>query len=120
MLKRRIGLALVMVATLAGVPAEAHQEGIASWYGGRHEGRLMANGEPFHNQAPYCAHRNLPLGTRIEVHNLATQKSAACLVTDRGPYRAGRIVDVSEAVARQIGLRDAGLAPARIVVLADR
>ena len=114
------GLVLAAAATLASVLTKAHQEGIASWYGGRHEGRLMTNGERFRSQAAYCAHRNLPLGTRIEVRNLHTQKSASCLVTDRGPYRAGRIVDVSEAVAQEIGLREAGVAPARVTVLADR
>lgn len=124
-MKSSIGLALAAVAALAGNPARAEanrgqQEGIASWYGSQHEGRRMANGERFRKEAPTCAHRDLPLGTQIEVQNLRTRQTALCQVTDRGPYKPGRIVDVSEAVARQIGLHDAGLAPARIVVLATR
>ncbi|MDO9713842.1 septal ring lytic transglycosylase RlpA family protein [Paracraurococcus lichenis] len=119
-MRRYLGVLLVGLAALATGPAEAYQQGIASWYGSRLEGRRMANGERFYRRAPYCAHRSLPLGTRIQVRNLDTRKAATCLVTDRGPYRIGRIVDVSEAVARRIGLRSVGIAPARIIVVARR
>ncbi|WP_158291901.1 septal ring lytic transglycosylase RlpA family protein [Paracraurococcus ruber] len=119
-MKTALGALLLGLATFAVEPAQAHQQGVASWYGSRLEGRRMANGERFRRRAPFCAHRSLPFGTRIQVRNLDTRKVATCRVTDRGPYRAGRIVDVSEAIARRIGLFTIGIAPARVVVLARR
>ncbi len=68
--------------------------GIASWYGATHHGRKTASGEPFDMFALTAAHRSLPLGTVLSVENLANGKRVTVRITDRGPYVAGRIIDL--------------------------
>ena len=109
-------------ALAASAPAEAGQRGEASFYGGWHHGRLMANGRPFDQMAATVAHRRLPLGTRVRVRNLSTGRAAKAVVTDRGPYRNARdgkprVVDVSRGVAQRLGMVRQGVAPVEITVL---
>lgn len=63
-----------------------------------------------------AAHRKLPLGTRATVVNMANGKSIEVEINDRGPYVAGRILDVSKAVADRLGMRESGTAPVRLIV----
>jgi rare lipoprotein A len=93
------------------------QVGTASWYGRWHAGRLTANGERFNPQAMTCAHRTLPLGSIVKVTDLATGKNVALEVNDRGPYAKGRIVDLSEGAARELGVGDKGLLPVRVELI---
>lgn len=109
----RHALALCAAMTLC-APAHA---GKASWYGPGFHGRLTASGERYDQNAATCAHRSLPFDTEIRVTNLANGRSAVCRVTDRGPFVAGRVVDVSRAVAKRLGMLSAGTAPVRITVL---
>ena len=77
--------------------------GVASWYGKRHQGRRMANGERFNRRSLTAACRSLPLGTRIRVVNLANGRSVDVTITDRGPAkRLHRVLDLSEAAAREL------------------
>jgi peptidoglycan lytic transglycosylase len=92
----------------------AVQIGKASWYGQWHAGRLTANGERFNPQAMTCAHRTLPLGSVVKVTNVATGKEVALQVNDRGPYVKGRILDLSEAAARELGVEDQGVMVVRL------
>lgn len=86
------------------------QTGRASWYGGkRHHGKPMASGQIYDQESDSCAHRSLPFGTLIRVTR-RDGRSVGCVVRDRGPFVAGRIVDLSRAGARQIGLLEAGVA----------
>ena len=82
---------------------------VASWYGPRHHGRLMANGEPYDMFAHTAAHPNLPFGTRLRLTNPQTGRSVTVEVTDRGPYIQGRSLDVSFGAASKLGMVKAGV-----------
>jgi rare lipoprotein A len=81
---------------------------VASWYGPEFHGKPTASGERFDMHALTCAHRELPFGTVVKVTNVANGKSVRCVVNDRGPFVAGRDIDLSYAAAREIGLRSTG------------
>jgi rare lipoprotein A len=91
--------------------------GVASWYGWRHDGRKMANGQPFRALSLTAASRLLPLGTRIRVTNLKNGRAVVVTITDRGPYTPGRLVDLSLGAAKQLRFVEAGLAPVQIQIL---
>ncbi len=80
------------------------QTGKASFYAARYSGRTMADGTPMRLYSNNAASLTLPLGTVAKVTNLETGKSAVVTIRDRGPYVDGRIVDLSPATARQIGI----------------
>ena len=88
------------------------QIGKASWYGGKFNGRLTANGEKYDMYALTCAHRTLPLGSWIRVTNLRNKRSALLRVNDRGPMATSLIVDLSYGAAQRLGVE--GLAKVRI------
>ncbi len=90
-------------------PAAAAAEVIASWYGAWHHNKPTATGEPFDMYKNTLAHRTLPLGTRVRLVNLDNGRSAEGIVNDRGPYIKGRDVDVSYAMARQLGFVEQGI-----------
>ena len=75
------------------------QYGTASWYGAKAQGRLMASGEPFDENALVAAHRTLPLGTTVIVTNLRNGLSVIVRIMDRGPMITSRIIDLSKAAA---------------------
>ncbi len=91
--------------------------GIASWYGPGFHGRLTANGEKYNQNAFTAAHRNLAFGTRVRVTNLNNGRSTIVRINDRGPYIAGRIIDLSAAAAKAIGMVNSGVAPVRLEIL---
>lgn len=86
---------------------EVVQSGEASWYAEKFQGRQTANGERFDPGALTAAHRTLPLGSYVRVRSLATGKSVVVRINDRGPYVKGRIIDLSYAAAKTLGLTDA-------------
>jgi peptidoglycan lytic transglycosylase len=98
------------------IPASS-QFGVASWYGPGFQGLPTASGPPFDMNAMTCAHRRLPLGTRIRVTDLLNLRSVILKVNDRGPYVDGRVLDVSRAAAQYLRFRSAGLAPVRIEIV---
>ncbi|PZR14971.1 MAG: septal ring lytic transglycosylase RlpA family lipoprotein [Archangium gephyra] len=89
-------------------------EGLASFYGKELHGRPTASGEPFDKEAFTAAHRTLPFGACVLVTVLASGATVEVRVNDRGPFVAGRIIDVSEAAARTLGFIDAGVARVRL------
>jgi rare lipoprotein A len=91
--------------------------GTASWYGGAHHGRRTANGERFDMNRRTAAHRRLPFGTKIRVTNLENGKSVVLVVNDRGPYVAGRLIDVSRRAAEDLGFIGQGTARVRLSVV---
>lgn len=91
--------------------------GYASWYGGKFHGRLTASGEKYDMYAMTAAHRTLPFQTRVRVRNLDNQQFTVVRITDRGPFVRGRIIDLSLAAARQIGLVATGTARVKLEVL---
>jgi|ERR1700722_15148924 len=84
------------------------QVGQASWYGWKFQGRKTATGESFDMNQLTCAHRSLPLGSWVRVTNLKNKKSIVVRVNDRGPALDNRIVDLSYAAAKAVGLNGIG------------
>jgi rare lipoprotein A len=80
----------------------------ATWYGPGFHGRRTASGERFNRNAMTLASRHLPFGTRVRVVNPHTGRSVIARVNDRGPFRSGYTADLSQAVARKIGLSNSG------------
>ena len=92
-------------------------QGVASWYGHPHHGRLTASGRRFNMYELTAAHRTLPFGTRLRVTNLRNGRSVAVTITDRGPFVRRRVLDLSYAAARQLGMIAPGTVPVRIEVI---
>ena len=88
---------------------------MASYYGRALEGNLMANGRPFDADALTAAHKTLPFGTQLEV--TYGGRSVRVTITDRGPYIAGRDLDLSLAAARKLGMLSRGVAPVRVRIV---
>lgn len=93
------------------------ERGIASWYGRKFHGRKTANGEIYNMYAMTAAHKTLPLGTHVRVHNLNNGKTVNVRINDRGPFVRGRIIDLSYTAAQRIGLVGPGTAPVKVVAL---
>ena len=94
--------------------------GLATWYGSDpgQDGGPTASGERFHRNAMTAAHRTLPFGTMVRVTDTRTGRSVVVRINDRGPFGDHRrILDLSEAAARKLGIIDAGVAPVTIEVL---
>lgn len=91
------------------------ESGKASFYGGKHHGRKMANGKIFNQWSDSCAHKSLPFGTRVRV--TWAGRAVDCVVRDRGPFIRGRIIDLSVAGARDLGMASRGVVPVTIRVL---
>jgi len=88
--------------------------GIASYYGHVHQGRRMANGQRFDESKLTAASRTLPLGTRVKVTSLQNQKSVIVTITDRGPAVKTRVIDLSTAAARALGMISSGVNKVRV------
>ncbi|WP_233635790.1 septal ring lytic transglycosylase RlpA family protein [Hymenobacter setariae] len=84
--------------------------GRASWYGREHQGKRTSSGERFNRFKFTCAHKSLPFGTRLRVTNVKNGKSVIVRVSDRGPFRHQRIIDLSEVAARPLGIISLGAA----------
>ena len=84
------------------------QRGMASWYGPGFHGRLTANGERFDMNELTAAHKTLPFGTRVLVHNPRTGKEVVVRINDRGPFIKGRMLDLSKAAAKALGFKSRG------------
>jgi rare lipoprotein A len=89
-------------------PQEMTAHGTAGWVGQEFAGRTTANGEIFDPMLMTAAHRTLPFGTLVDVHNPKTGQTVRVRVNDRGPYVGDRLIDLSYAAAQQIGLADGG------------
>ncbi len=99
-------------------PPSNLQRGLASWYGSEAQGGPTASGERFDKGKLTAAHRTLPLGTRVRVTNAHNGRSVEVRINDRGPYGGhNRIIDLSEAAARQLQMIDAGVVPVTVEVL---
>jgi peptidoglycan lytic transglycosylase len=96
------------------------QTGIASWYGRDFDGKKTSNGERYDMHAMTAAHKTLPLGVFVKVTNRANGREAIVRINDRGPFVKGRIIDLSYAAARKLGVDAPGTAPVRIEALGYR
>ena len=91
--------------------------GDASYYGKGFDGKKTASGEIFDRNAMTCAHRSLPFGTKLKVVRVKTGGSVVVRVNDRGPYAKKRVLDLSEAAGKVLGLDKAGHAEVKAVVV---
>jgi len=96
-------------------PIVQGEEGIASWYGHPYHGRRAASGEIYNMYAMTAAHRTLPFGTEVRVHDLENGRDVTVRINDRGPFVEGRIIDLSYAAAQAMGMP--GLAQVRLEIL---
>jgi rare lipoprotein A len=110
-------LALILSAATA-AQADTGQSGGASWYGPGHIGNKTASGEIFTGRDLTAAHRDLPLGSLVRVTDSRTGRSVVVRINDRGPYVAGRIIDLSARAARDLGIAAAGTAQVRLELAA--
>ena len=95
-------------------PRGSGLQGLASYY---HEPQRLASGGWFNPNALTAAHRSLPFGTRVRVTNKGSGRSVDVTINDRGPYIAGRIIDLSRAAAGAIGMTAQGVARVTVQVL---
>ncbi|TYT74146.1 septal ring lytic transglycosylase RlpA family protein [Desulfobotulus mexicanus] len=95
------------------------EKGIASWYGSKFHGKTTANGEKYNMHAMTAAHKTLPFGTLVEVRCTETGKKVQVRINDRGPFVRGRIIDLSYAAAKAIGLDKKGVGPVDVRALAS-
>ncbi len=94
----------------------AVEEGLASWYGEPYHGRRTASGPRYDMWAMTAAHRTLPFGTVVRVTNLDSQRHTEVTINDRGPFVAGRILDLSRRAAEALGAIGPGVIPVRLEV----
>ncbi|MCW5697393.1 MAG: septal ring lytic transglycosylase RlpA family protein [Bauldia sp.] len=105
-----VGLAVIGFMGRPAVAAECDQVGLASYYGAEHHGRLTASGEPFNMHAMTAAHRTLPFNTMVRVCRVDTGACVTVRISDRGPFIAGRIIDLSRGAAARLGMIQHGVA----------
>jgi rare lipoprotein A len=111
-----IALALPMLAQ-AGDSRSHIGDGMASYYGNEFAGSRTANGERFDPGAMTAAHRSLAFHSRVAVTNLANGKEVIVRINDRGPWGKGRIIDISHAAAKEIGMHRSGTARVKLELL---
>ena len=99
------------------IPLGYTQRGIASWYGPNFHGKKTSNGEIYNMYAFTAAHKTLPMNTIVKVTNLRNNKSVIVRINDRGPFVANRIIDLSYAAGKKIGLDVTGTAPVKLQVI---
>lgn len=95
----------------------AYQSGIASFYANKFNGRRTANGEIFSNNKMTAAHKTLKFGTMVRVTNRRNGRYVTVRINDRGPWIKGRVIDLSRAAAREIGMVKRGTARVDIEVI---
>ena len=127
----RRAAALLCAALLAGCAHHPHyrfphafappvgfvEEGVASWYGPGYHGNRTSSGEVYDQDALTAAHASFVFGTRVRVTLLSTRRSVVVRINDRFPNHKGRVIDVSRAAARAIGLIGPGTGRVRVEVV---
>lgn len=110
-------LALTLLFSACATGTAYRERGFASWYGKKFHGRQTANGEVYDMYAMTAAHKTLPFGTMVEVVNRDTGRSTVVRINDRGPFKRGRIIDLSYSAAEDIGMLGPGTARVEIRVV---
>lgn len=110
---------LLLGPVLLNLSRKRHETGQASWYGPGYEGNLTANGERFTARGMTAAHKTLPFNTVVDVVTEDTGKSVRVRINDRGPFVAGRIIDLAEAAAEVLGIKERGLAPVTLYIVSQ-
>lgn len=110
---------LISLICLFTIPAigQKIQKGKASYYASKFDGRPTASGEKFSNKALTAAHPKLPFGTMVKVTNVKNGKHVILRINDRGPFSKGRIIDVTQKAAKQLGFYKEGIAVVKVEVV---
>ena len=90
------------------------ETGLASFYSESYNGKKTANGEIYNSSEYTAAHKKLPFNTRVKVTNLSNGKTVKVRINDRGPFVAGRIIDLTRKAAKKIDMIGAGVAKVKI------
>ena len=120
-------LFLIVIALMTGLAqagaqhksreAKKQQTGKASFYSKRATGARTSNGEKLHHDSLTCAHKTHPFGTLLKVTNPSNGKEVVVRVTDRGPFKRGRIIDLSWGAAKELGMLSQGVAMVKVEVV---
>ncbi len=103
--------------TLNPITGKSHAlEGVASYYW---QDQMTASGERFDKTAMTAAHKTLPMNTKVRVTNVVNGRSVVVRINDRGPYKGGRIIDLSEAAAGSLDMHKNGLAPVKVQIISN-
>ena len=108
---------VVLALLCAAAQAQPSERGMAGWYGAPFDGQMAASGETYHQEQFTAAHRTLPFGTTVRIRRVDTGASVVVLINDRGPFIGSRIVDLSNAAARKLGMVESGVVPVALEVL---
>jgi len=111
--RRVVALALLCAAA----QAQPYERGMAGCYGATFDGQMAASGEIYHQEQFTAAHRTLPFGTTVRIRRVDTGASVVVLINDRGPFIESRIVDLSNAAARKLGMVESGVVPVALEIL---
>ena len=111
---RSIGALLLMLVIFSSCSRKVTESGKASYYANSFDGKKTASGEIFRQRKLTAAHKTLPFGTRVTVVNIANGKSVKVTINDRGPFVAGRIIDLSSKAAKKIGMINTGVANVQV------
>ena len=107
---------LVTVSMVGNLAARTGEEGIASFYSDRFEGKRTANGEIYRQDGLTAAHNQLPHGTKVKVSNVENGKSVVVTINDRMPASSRVVIDVSRRAAERLGFVKAGRARVKLEV----
>ncbi|HEV7233887.1 MAG TPA: septal ring lytic transglycosylase RlpA family protein [Sphingorhabdus sp.] len=110
-------LLVLPVLAQAGDSRRHFDEGMASYYGNEFAGSRTASGERFDPAGMTAAHRTLAFHSRVAVTNLSNGREVIVRINDRGPWGGGRIIDISQAAAKQIGMHRSGVARVKLELL---
>lgn len=105
---------LVIIISLYACSPKITDTGKASFYADKFKGRKTASGQIFRQNRKTAAHKTLPFGTKVKVTNLSNGKTVKVRINDRGPFVAGRIIDLSKKAARKLNMIDAGVSNVKI------
>ena len=110
-------LLLTAFLLLITLPVFSFESGMASWYGGKFQGRKTANGEFFDTNKLTAAHKTLPFNTVVEVTNIKNNQTVTVRINDRGPFIEGRVIDLSRAAADEIDMTKTGIAHVELKII---
>lgn len=108
---------VILVSFTTASRAFSAQEGLASWYGGKFQGRLTSSGEVFDTNLMTAAHKSLPFGTIVKVTDRESGKTTVVKINDRGPFVEGRIIDLSRAAAEELDMVGRGIARVSLEII---
>jgi rare lipoprotein A len=114
MVRNVLIILICLIVLLPSCSQKLVQTGKASYYSKKFNGRRTASGEKFRSSKRTAAHKTLPFGTKVKVTNLQNGKSVKVRINDRGPFVAGRVIDLSRKAARKIGMLEAGVANVKL------